>query len=151
MNARQYLYQVRNLDTRINAKIRELEKLRDNMSTIRSAGDINDIRVQSSGSQNKVEDLIIKIISCEHEINDMINDLIERKKEVVATIDMIDDTDIFDVIQKRYVQCLAWEKIADQKNMSEQWVFELHKRGLQVVQQILQKQSKTECSIIETE
>lgn len=151
MNARQYLDQVRNLDTRINNKVSELTGLRSNLFSIRSSGDLSVDRVQQSHDHDQVAALIAKIIDEESEINSMIDLLVDKKKEIIKVIEQIDDTDIYDVIHKRYVQFMRWEKISDAKHMSDQWLFELHNRGLKIIQNYLNENATTEFHQSETE
>lgn len=137
MIARDYLIQIKKLDRQIQNKIYEYVQIKE-MSvsiTVSTEGE----RVQSSGCKDKIGDLVVKMIAIQEDINK----LIDKRADIIKVIEQVSDADNYDILHKRYVQCMTWEAIATsiiKKNgeqMSYQWVTELHKRALKDIQDIL--------------
>ncbi len=142
VNAKQYLNQIKRLDTQINNKQIELEQLRV-MSKSITGIDYSSDKVQSTGSKDKLGDIVAKFVDKQNEINKLIDKFVDVKQEAINVIEQVSDVDEYNILHKRYVQYMTFDAIATsiiKKNgerMTYQWVCELHKRALIKVQQIL--------------
>lgn len=137
MKAKEFLQQARFLDQRINSKVREIEKmnaLATNMSAV-----ISDMPKAKSSSTSRMEDTVCKIIDYENEVREDLDRLISIKKEINDTLEQIDEVDYRIVLQKRYLEMCSWEEIACDIDKKVRWVQMLHGRGLDKVQELLDR------------
>lgn len=141
MKAKDYLDQVEKLDTIIKNKLIERAQWRDVALgvTARSDGE----RVQASGSKNKLGDAVAKAVDIEAEIDALVDKLIDAKKEITATIELLNATE-YDVLHMRYIQHLSYTDIADAKCRDYNWVTTVHGRALKNVQAILDERERHE-------
>lgn len=131
MKAKDYLLQLRSLDTRINQKIRELDQLRQ----ISSLSSINysTERVQSTRSKEApFVKVIHKIVVLEREINQQIDNFVDKKHLIINQIQELRDTRFINVLYKRYVEYKRYEDIAKEIGYSFDYVKELHKISLEL-------------------
>ena len=134
MIAKDYLMQVTKLDKLINNKLIEIEqwKARAISTTAQSDGE----RVQASGSQQKMADAICRYMQIESEVNDQIDRLVDRKQEIIATIEQLPVTE-YDLLHKKYIQGIELVDISIEMDKSYSWVTTVHGRALLHVQKIL--------------
>ena len=136
MKAMEYLKQIGIMDARINARLEELESLRT--LAMKTTATMGGERVQSSGSQQKMADCVVKIVELEQEINDAVDIFVDYKREAMALIDMACDADCIRLLHKRYFRMMTWESIAVDMNFTYQWVSGgLHQRALSQLQEAL--------------
>ena len=138
MDAKDYLQQVEKLDVRIQNKLIECQQWRDMAFGITAS--IGGERVQSSGSQQKMADAVIKCVDMEEEINSLVDSLIDVKKEVISTIEKLNSPTEYDILHKRYIQFMTLQEIADRYGREYTTITTAHGRALKNVQNILNKQ-----------
>lgn len=151
MKAKDYLYQVKKIDKMIDNKI--AEKTQWEAIAMGTTASINGDRVQASGSQQKMEEKILKIIEIEEEINECIDRLIDTKKDVIATIEKLPATE-YDLLHKVYIgrmvfrngnhvnEYMSLNEVADSKGKTYTWATTVHGRALKDVQDILNERGK---------
>lgn len=134
MKAKDFLGQLKKLDTMIANKLIEKEQWRviASGSTAQTGGE----RVQSSGNLHKMEDAICRYIDMEAEINECIDRLIDAKREVLRVIEQLNATE-YDVLHKIYVQYLIFDDVAAAYDKTYSWATTVHGRALKNVQRIL--------------
>lgn len=137
MDAKEYLNQVKKLDLQIKNKLIELQQWKDIALGI--TANMNGERVQSSGSQSKMADAIVKIVDAEAEVNALVDRLIDTKKEVIQTIEQLTSLLQYDVLHLHYIQFMTLQAIADKYGMSYDWAKQAHKRAVKNVQRIRDK------------
>ena len=139
MRAKDYLNQISKIDRLIENKIAEMEhwKAIATGTTAYSEGD----RVQSTGSMEKMADAVARYIDMEGEINADIDRLIDKKQEIISTIEQL-QTDEYDILHKIYVQFKTFQEVAAEKGKSYSWVTSKHGRGLANLQRILEGRRK---------
>jgi DNA-directed RNA polymerase specialized sigma subunit len=138
MDAKSFLQQVEMLDARIKNKLIERKQWEDIALGI--TANIGNERVQSSGSQQKMADAVIKCVDMETEIDKLIDELIDTKKKVIETIESLYSPTEYKILHLRYIQCISLTEIADTLNREYTWVTTTHGRALKNVQKILNKQ-----------
>ena len=144
MNAKEYLQQIKKMDTKINTDIEELANLEALVTKTTSV--MSEDKVQSSSSQEKMADCVAKIVDMQKEITDEIDRLIDYKKEVRQLICESCDADCTKLLHKRYFSFETWEQIAVEMNYTYQWVSgKLHKRALSQVQKALDGKKEVLC------
>ena len=125
MKAKEYLQQLKRLDTLINQKIQELGELRA-MSTVGSV-DYSKERVQSNHSQDApFVSVIYKIIELEEEINAEIDKFVDEKHLIINQIQALNDPKYIEILYKHYVEFKRLEVVAVEMNFTYQYVVELH-------------------------
>ena len=135
MKAKDYLQQVSKIDKIIKNKLIEKEQwmaIATSTSTNPSDGD----RVQSSGSQQKMADAVIRIVEMENEIDRYIDMLVDTKKDVIRTIEKLPTIE-YDILHKAYIQYKELYSVASEYKKTYSWVTTVHGRALKHVQDIL--------------
>lgn len=135
VDAKEFLKQVEKLDVRIGNKLIEQRQWRDIALGI--TANMEGERVQSSGSQSKLSDAVIKCVDMEAEIDRLVDILIETKKEVIQTIERLDSAIEYNVLHMRYIQFKDLQDIADHYGKEYGWATTTHGRALKNVQAIL--------------
>ena len=138
MEAKEFLKQPERLDLRIKNKLIEKQQWKDIALGI--TANMDGERVQSSSSsKSKMAEAIIKCVDMEAEIDSLIDELIDTKKNVIQTIEQLDSATEYNVLHMRYIQYLSLQEIADKYNRDYGWVTTTHGRALKSVQEILDR------------
>lgn len=141
MKAKEYLQQLKRLDTLINQKIKELDELRS-MSTV-GAVDYSTERVQSSHSQEAPFVRIVhKMIELEQEINAEIDTFVDEKHQIINQIQGLKNPDYISLLFKRYVEFKKFEVIAVEMNFTYQYVLNMHGYALKAFEQVIKSEEK---------
>ena len=140
IDAKSYLRQVEKLDVRIQNKLIERQQWQDIALGITAS--VGGERVQSSGRQQKMADAIDKCVDMETEIAELIDELVNAKRDVIHTIEQLESPTEYDVIHKRYIQFLSLQEIADIYGKEYGWATTCHGRALKGVQAILDQKEK---------
>lgn len=138
IDAKSYLLQVKKLDLQIRNKLVERQQWKDVALGI--TANIGGERVQSSGSKNKMANAVIKCVDMEAEIDALVDELINTKREVIATIEKLESPIEYDVLHKRYIQDISLQEIADHFKKEYGWATTVHGRALKSLQDILDKE-----------
>ena len=135
VEAKEFLRQVEKLDVRIKNKLIEQQQWRDIALGI--TANMEGERVQSSGAKSKMADAIERCVDMEAEINSLVDNLVDLKKEVIQTIEQLDSAVEYDVLHKRYIQHMELQEIADHYGYEYGWATTTHGRALKSVQALL--------------
>lgn len=134
MTTRQYLHQIENYDNRIKNKLIEEEQL-NSLSTSVSAIPIGE-KVQTSVKHDPMGDMIAKIFDLRDEISKMAAEFLEKKQEIIRTIEQVDDPVLYNILFKHYVEYKSLVRIADEMGYSEISVKKLHLKAVKEVKVI---------------
>lgn len=134
MKAKDFLKQVSKIESMIANK--EAEKQQWKALAYGTGSKTDGDRVQSSGDQQKMERAIIRYVDIEREIDACIDNLIDTKRDVISTIEMLPSHE-YDVLHKYYIQGLSMYEIAGDKNKTYSWVTTIHGRALKNLQRII--------------
>ena len=131
MNAKEYLQNLKKLDTVIDQKIKELDNLKT-MSTSIGSFDYSKDRVQTSpdGDAPFVK-AIEKICVLQDEINREIDQFVDKKHKIINQIQGLSKSKHIEVLFRRYVEYKSFETIAVEMMLSYQYVIEIHGYALQ--------------------
>ena len=140
MKAQDFLRQVRKLDLQITNKLIEKQQWRDIALGI--TANMDGERVQSSGGKSKMADAIEKCVDVEAEIDRLVDELIDTKKEVIQAIEQLDSPTEYDVLHRRYIQFQGLQDIADHYRKDYGWATTTHGRALKSLQEILNENKK---------
>ena len=129
MTVKEYLSQAYRLDQRIDAKLEQVMALRKlaAKATFTLSDDV------PSGVRNarRMEDIIMKIMDLENEINADIDSLIALKREIVSTIKAVPNLEYQTLLELRYLCFKPWEQIAVEMGYDLRYTHKLHKRALE--------------------
>lgn len=132
MNKREYLNQAYRLDQRINSKLEQLAQLKA-LATKVTTG-MSDMPGSPTRNVKKNEDIVLKIIDLENEINDRIDELVDLKKDIVHRINEVNNPEYKLILELRYLCFRSWEEIAVEMDYGIDNVFRVHRKALASVQ-----------------
>ena len=134
LTAKQYLDQLRVIDTKINQK---MEELADLMTAATSTGaiDYSKDRVQTS-PQNAQENRICKYVDLDAEINREIDEFVDIKHRVTKEIRELNVDYYIKILFKVYVQYKTVKDAANEIGLSYQYVRDLHKKALKAFEEL---------------
>jgi regulator of replication initiation timing len=124
MNTRQYLEQVKRLDSQIANKLKEIHNLR---LMVGSIGSINDAeKVITSPTKDKIGDIVAKITDMEREVDFMV----DKRWKIVTEIETVKENDSYDILARVYVLGQDFKAIAIEKKMSYRHFLRLHDKAI---------------------
>lgn len=132
---KRYLQQIRLYDSRISAKLEELQHTKE--MALRVTPTLKKDAASGTGTQDKLAEAVAKIVDLEAAINEDISRYIAARQEISAVIDKLSDPDQLQVLHMRYVQYKTLEQIACDMGFSYRWVCTIHGRALQQVENFL--------------
>ena len=145
-----FLEQVERLDVQIKNKLIEKQQWKDIALGI--TANMDGERVQSSGAKSKMADAIIKCVDMESEIDRLIDNLVDTKRDVLQTIEQLYSPTEYNVLHMRFIQYKTLQEIADHYGRDYEWAKLTCKRGCKHVQVILNRKEKIdEASTIDAE
>ncbi len=139
--AKEYLLQIRKLDTLINNKIAEVEHWKDVAYGVGTFSEGE--RVQSSGNKQKMASAIERYTDIQAEITADIDKLIDLKQEVIKTIEQLPVAE-YDLLHKVYVQGWTLDMVAEVNDRSRSWSDTVHGRALVSLQRVLNERKEKE-------
>lgn len=125
---REILFAIKRMNEQINNRMAKLDMLR--LSVTGSAIRYEKDPVQTSGHEDRLEEMIARIIDMENEINALVEDFVVAKQKAIRQIDRLEKERWREVLYERYVLCLKIAEIAESQGKSEIWVKKTHKEGL---------------------
>ncbi len=131
MTAKQFLKQARYLDERINTKIAQVSSLHD-LAT-KATATLSDMPGSPTRNTHRMEDIIIKILMLENEINSDIDHLVDLKESILAVINAVDDEACRLLLEKRYLNLESWEDIAAEMCTGVDNIYRLHNKALKKI------------------
>ena len=129
MNAKEYLSQVMHIDQRINSKLEQVTRLRENATNCTAA--LSDMPRPDSPNIQRMEETICKIVDLEHEINADIDRLVDLKADARKAINAVTDPDQQLILELRYLCFYSWEKVAVEMEYDLRYLHKLHRKALE--------------------
>ena len=130
MTAKEYLYQIWNLDREIEIEYRALEKVRSQIGVMpKPDPDTNAGR--SGTTSDPVFAYVAKVQKLEAQINKKIDRLIDLRTKIIGQIDAMDNRTYRNVLICRYVLMQSWEQVAESCGYSTQHIYRIHGKALQ--------------------
>lgn len=131
MTARDYLSQAYRLDQRINSKLEQVESLNSLATKVSST--LTGMPKNPNRTTSTMADTVTKIIALQAEINNDIDRLVDLKREMVAVIKAVANTERQTLLELRYLCFKTWEQIAVEMDYTVRNVHLLHKEALKAV------------------
>lgn len=110
MTAKEYLGQAYRIDQRINSKLEQLSSLR-NLAT-KATSTLSDAPPSGTRNVHRMEDVIVKIVDMENEINADIDKLVDLKQEIMRIINAVENPEFHTLLELRYLCFKTWEEIS---------------------------------------
>jgi len=136
MTAKEFLGQAYRLDQRINSKLQQIDSLRSLTQKVTQSYD-GEV-VSHTRNVSSLEDVIIRLMEAEDELNKQIDILVDTKIEIGKLIDLVHNETYRLILEKRYLCFMPWDQIAADMHYSRRWVLNKHERALEVADRLLQ-------------
>jgi hypothetical protein len=130
MQAKQYLSQIKWLDSIIKVKLQQVEELRATATKITGFISLDKIFIQETKPKDTTSELVCKIVDLENEINSHIDKLIDTKREAIRKIELLNSSEYKLLLTLRYISLKSWEEIAVDMHYTFQWIHKIHKKSL---------------------
>ena len=137
MGIKEELKDLRVISKIIDSKNRQLAKLKRYCTTIKSF-DYSKEKT-NGGKKQDFSDTVDKIIDLENEINNDIDDLIDKKIKMNDFIKSVLSGNEYAVIQMRYFEELNWLEIAIKLNYTEINIYKIHGKALYRLNKVYSK------------
>lgn len=131
MTAKEYLNQAYRLDQRIRSKQEQISALND-LATSCSASMTGMPRNPNKGG-SRMADAVCKIVDLQDSIAADMQELVELKAEIIATIKAVDCIEYQLILEKRYISGKSWPEIAVDLGYKMRHLYKLHDEALAAV------------------
>ena len=135
IDAQKYLQQAELCNAHINNLLEDVQRLKELTRQITAT--LKPDVVAHSGNQDKMAEAVAKIVDLENEISAAIDEYIDKRNEIVSTIEKINVPNQVSVLHKLYLEYKTWPEIAEEMHMTERNAQYIHGRALQSVRRIL--------------
>ena len=125
---KEYLQQGYRIDQRINSKIAQVTGLHE-LAT-KATATLSDMPGNATPNTHRMEDIIVKMIDLENEINADIDRLVDLKAEMVSVIKNVRNPELQTLLELRYLCFKTWEQIAVELGYSIESIYRLHREAL---------------------
>ena len=131
MTAKEYLGQAYRIDQRINSKLEQVTSLR-NLAT-KATSTLSDIPPSGTQNVHRMEDVIVKIVDMENEVNADIDKLIDLKQEIMKTINAVENPEYHTLLELRYLCFKSWEEISVKMGYTRRHLYRMRDAALQKI------------------
>ena len=128
MTPKEYLKQAYRIDQQITSKLDQLDSLK--ALATKTTGTLSDMPRSSTPNPQRLEDIMIKIMDMEHELDEEIDQLVDLKRKIKTLIDQVENVEYRLLLEKRYLCFMTWEKIALDLGYTTRNVLILHDKAL---------------------
>ena len=134
MTAKEYLSQYRYINTNINSKKAQKQRLSELATCVSPPSDGGG----HSGVSDKVGSTVAKIADLDAEIKAEIDKLVDVQRDILQTIGKVDNECLRTILTERYINCWTFEQIADDIHYSYKQTCRLHGKALIKVKNVLE-------------
>lgn len=129
-NAKAILKRVELLDTQIDYKLQEIQRLWDMVTRVTAVFKPTPVS-GGGGAGDLMADTIARIVDLKTEVNGDIDRFVDLKRDISKTLNRIKQPEYIKVLYKRYFEKKHWEEIAVEMNMTSRNVFHIHGKALE--------------------
>lgn len=144
MQLKEYLETPFYMNQKIDLKIDKLAMLQ--AAAIKTTASIS-ATTGGSGNYQKMESNVVKITELKEEIRKDIVILLETENKVEKTIKLIGDDRLELILMARYIFFESWEDIATNLNYSKRYIYKLHDKALEILNDRKQDTLVHSCSL----
>jgi DNA-directed RNA polymerase specialized sigma subunit len=130
MNAKDYLSQAWRVDRMVSAKLGQVTSL--HLLAEKASSTLSDMPRNPAPNTHRMEDIIVKIVDQENEINGAIDRLVDLKREIGKVIKDMENPDHQVLLELRYLAFLSWDEVARDMRYSISRVYVIHQDALTV-------------------
>jgi len=141
MNAKEFLSRAWYLEQQVQSKLEQIERMRSLASRVTASFDK---AAGHSRNVSSMQDMIVKIMETEEELNREIDELVTVRKEIAGVINRIRAVTLRLILEKRYLSFQSMEQIGTDLYYSERWIKIKHREALDAVQQIMDEREADE-------
>lgn len=127
--AKAILQRVELLDTQIDYKLQEIQRLWDMVTRVTAVFRPTPVS-GGGGAGDMMADTVARIVDLKAEVNGDIDRFVDLKQDIRKTMNRIDNPDYIKVLYKRYFERKHWEEIATEMNMTARNVCYIHGKAL---------------------
>ena len=109
---------------RRHCKIEQVARLRE--LAAKATSTLSDLPGSATRNTHRMEDIIVKMIALENEINDDIDHLVDLKRNITRLIKSVDNIEYQRILELRYLCLKSWKEIGEDLGYSKTHVFRLH-------------------------
>jgi hypothetical protein len=140
VTTKDYLAQAYRIDQRINSKLEQISSLRE-LAT-KATSTLSDMPHSPNRSTGSMENIIIKMIDLENEINTDIDTLIDLKRDIVKIIKGIQNPEYQTLLELRYLCFSSWEQIAVDMGYDLRYLYKIHGRAVEQCDSYIKEDTK---------
>lgn len=129
MKAYEILQSIRKIKSKINYKLSQISELKALAEQITQT--LSSDIVQGSKDNDKIGKIVSKIADLENELDKDIEQLVIAEKEATKIIELAPSVLGKEILYRRYIQGQQWVDIAEELGYSYQWIWHIHKKVLQ--------------------
>lgn len=129
MNPKEYMEEADRLRRRIRRKENEILSLRDRAEGMTGMGN-GDMPKTASPDPHKMEVAVCKIMELEQEVQEIQTELDQMVSAFKDSMSVLTDSDMKDLLTKRYIEFKPWKVIFREMGYSESSCYRLHRMGL---------------------
>ena len=129
MNSKEYMEEADRLRRRIRRKENEILSLRNRAEGMTGMGN-GDMPKTASPDPHKMEVAVCKIMELEQEVQEIQTELDRMVSAFKDSMSVLTDSDMKDLLTKRYIEFKPWKVIFREMGYSESSCYRLHRMGL---------------------
>lgn len=141
MKAKAYLRQIALLDMRIEIGMEELEQSKAMATKVTSA--ISGEVVSGTRDNDKMTDIVAKIIELQDKLNHDIDRFIDAKNEVLQMLSRVENPNYHRLLHSRYILYKKWEQIAYEMNYTYRGITKMHGKALLAFEAVLESEKSS--------
>ena len=142
MTAKEYLSQAYRLNQLVSTKMEQIENLR--VLSEKVTASYGSEQVSHSRNVASMEDTVVRIVAEQEDLNRQLNRIVRLQVEITALIDKVQNVNYSEILTKRYLRFMPWNRIASEMGYSRRWVLQKHEQALGVVEKLLNEREGTE-------
>lgn len=131
MEVKNFLMKAYYMDQRIDSKLEQMASLNELARKATSA--VSDMPGNPNRNIHKTEDIIVKILELQEEIQSDISELLDLKQSIRRCGRQLEEPEEQVILEERYLKMMKWEQIAVILNMSTRKVFRIHDEMLKKI------------------
>ncbi len=133
IEAERYLSRAFKINVRIRSKTKLVQELRE-LAT-KATATLSDLPKAPSKSTSRVEDVVVRIVDLQADIQKDVNELVELERDIIVRIRDLgpDNARLQTVLELRYFDGRPWADIAETLGCGLDNAYYLHRRALSLI------------------
>ena len=137
MDAKEYLQQAFKIDRIIKSKLEQVARLESLATSASQSFSQTGPSAHDDSKGSKLENLVVSIVDLKEEAQKQMEELAKRRLEISKTISGVGNLTLQYVLEERYLLYKTWDEIRGEMGFSQDYLFRLHKRGLERVDHLI--------------